>query len=123
MDGEKAVSRGGGLAAVGPDGEVRLYPLEGRRGRRVEGAERGDMPVGWDASGRHLYVRQRGEVPVRVYRVDAEGGRREFWRELMPSDATGVSEVLRVLLTPDGEHYAYTYTREFSDLYLVEGLR
>lgn len=119
-----AVSPGGErLAAVDPGGEVCLYPLEGRRGRRARGCERGDLPVGWDASGRHLYVRRRGEVPVRVYRVEVEGGAREFWRELMPSDTTGVSEVLRVLLTPDGEHYAYTYTREFSDLYLVEGLR
>lgn len=32
------------------------------------------------------------------------------------------AEVLRVLLTPGAEHCAYTYTRELSDLYLVEGL-
>jgi eukaryotic-like serine/threonine-protein kinase len=111
------------VAAVGPDHEVCLYSVEGGAGRGVGGAERGDMPVRWSPDGRQLYVRQRGEVPAKLYRVDLSSGGREFWRELMPRDPAGVYEILRVLLTPDGSSYAYTYTRDFSDLYLAEGLK
>jgi hypothetical protein len=34
-----------------------------------------------------------------------------------------VISVGRVLLTPDGEAYAYSYLRCIHDLYLIEGLR
>jgi hypothetical protein len=34
-----------------------------------------------------------------------------------------VTFLTRVLLTPDGEGYAYTYERDLHDLYLIEGLR
>jgi hypothetical protein len=33
-----------------------------------------------------------------------------------------VHEILRIVLTADGAGYAYSYTRELSDLYVVEGL-
>jgi hypothetical protein len=32
-------------------------------------------------------------------------------------------EILRVLMTADASSYAYSYTRELSDLFLVSGLR
>ena len=40
----------------------------------------------------------------------------------MPKEKTGVHEILRVVLTPDGESYAYSYTRDLSDLFIIEGL-
>ena len=42
---------------------------------------------------------------------------------LMPHDPTGVYEVLRVVPTPDAACHAYTYTRDLSEFYSVEGLR
>jgi hypothetical protein len=71
-----------------------------------------------------LYARQRGEAPVRVYLLGLSAGRRKVVRGLMPRDPTGVYELLRVLLlTPDASCHAYAYTRQLSDLYLIEGLR
>jgi len=35
----------------------------------------------------------------------------------------GVSGVISILLTPDGQSYAYNYGRMLSDLYLVDGLK
>lgn len=112
---------GGKVAAVGADGVARLYGLGGRRGE-ILGVEAGDAPVRWDAGGQSLYVYKRGVLPLKVERIDLASGGRTVLRELMPPDPAGVVEVLRVLWTPDGESYAYTYTRDLSDLYLVEGL-
>jgi hypothetical protein len=113
---------GSRVAAVGPGGVVRLYGLEGERGEAL-GTQAGDAPIRWGAGGGSLFVYRRGVLPLKVEKVDLASGARAVWRELMPPDPVGVVEVLRVLLTPDGESYAYTYTRDLSDLYLVEGLR
>jgi len=41
----------------------------------------------------------------------------------MPPDPTGISDIGRVVMTPDGDAYAYAYSRVLSNLYLVEGLK
>lgn len=108
-------------AAVRHDGTVWLYDLGSGKRTPVQGLEPGEVPVRWDGP-EGLYVFRRGEVPTRVVRVGLADGARRLWRELSPPDATGVHEVLRVLLTPDASAYVYTCTRHLSDLYLVEGL-
>jgi hypothetical protein len=108
-------------AAVRHDGTVWLYDLWGEGRVPVPGVEPGEVPVRWDGP-QGLYVFRRGEVPARVFRVGLADGARRLWRELSPPDATGVHEVLRVLMTPDASGYVYTCTRHLSDLYLVEGL-
>jgi Tol biopolymer transport system component len=110
------------VAAVGPDGRPALYPVSGREPCRIAGAERGDRPLRWAADGGELVVREGSDAPARLVKVDLRTGRRDRWRELMPADRAGVHEILRVVLAADGEAYAYSYTRELSDLYLVEGL-
>jgi len=113
---------GRGVAAVAADGFVRFYGLDGSRGD-IKGTEMGDAPIRWGHGGESLFVYRRGELPLKVERVELATGVRTVVRELMPPDPAGVVEVLRVLLTPDGESYAYTYTRDLSDLYLVDGLK
>ncbi len=66
-------------------------------------------------------VRER-PAKVQVYRLDLATGRRELWKEFMP-DPAGIFEVLPLVITPDGKSYAYTYGRQFSDLFLVDGLK
>ena len=51
----------------------------------------------------------------------ARTGRREPWKELTPDDPEGSATAIR--LTPDGRYYAYTYQRDASDLFLVDGLK
>ncbi|MDQ3687540.1 MAG: hypothetical protein M3430_18345, partial [Acidobacteriota bacterium] len=111
------------IAAVGPDNLIHLYPVDGGEPQRVRGAESGDMPVRWSKDGRSLLVRKRGEVPAVVYQLDLATGQKVLWRELILPNGMGVDEILRVLLTPDGEGYAYTYTRGLSDLYLIDRLQ
>ncbi len=113
---------------VSPDGRFVcgqppvLYPVEGGEPVPVPGSLGSDSPIGWDESGRRLYVHQMGEVPARVFRLDPETGERAFVRELMPSDPAGVMAVGPIRMAPDGQSYVYSYHRVTSDLYLVEGL-
>jgi dipeptidyl aminopeptidase/acylaminoacyl peptidase len=117
---------GRSIAALDPAGNAFLYPVEAGadpRPRPIPGILAGEEPVRWTADGRELFVRKRIELPNRVYRLDVTTGRRELSRELMPADPDGVSEVLCVVLTPDGRNYAYSYLRILTELYLVEGLK
>jgi hypothetical protein len=58
-----------------------------------------------------------------VYRLDVATGRRQLVVTLAPSDTAGVTAVINVRMTPDGKTYAYSFDRELSDLFQVEGVR
>ncbi|HMF09218.1 MAG TPA: hypothetical protein VKJ00_08800 [Thermoanaerobaculia bacterium] len=60
-------------------------------------------------------------MPARIYRLDLSTGRKELWKELTPPEP--VSSLSPVVLTADGQSYAYTYPRASSDLFLVKGLK
>lgn len=44
-------------------------------------------------------------------------------RTLAPNDSAGVTAIVNVRITPDGKSYAYSFDRELSDLFLVDGVR
>jgi Tol biopolymer transport system component len=111
------------VAAIGPDGENWLYPVEGGQPGRAPGIEAGDGPICWSRDGRSLYVRDRARVPVRLFRVDLATGRRELWTELSPYDTSGFVGVFSIRAAPEAGAYAYTYGRVLSDLYLASGIQ
>jgi DNA-binding SARP family transcriptional activator/Tol biopolymer transport system component len=111
------------IAAINPDQSIRLYPSGGGAPRLVAGVLPMEVPIRWSQDGQALYVFDRGKMPASIYRIELASGERTFWKELMPPDPVGVHEMLRILLTPDLRGYAYTYTRDLSELYLVEGLQ
>ena len=112
-----------GRLVAGTDNGILVIPIDGGEPRPVPGTGPRDRPCGWSLDQRFLYTYQRGEVPARVFRVELTTGRREPWRELAPADRAGVVSIVDPQITPDGTHYAYSYLRALSDLYLVEGLR
>lgn len=73
--------------------------------------------------GRSLYVNRRGDLPIRVSRLDLVTGRKELWKEVMPAERAGIDWSLHLLLTPNGKWYVYDVRRNLTDLYLVEGLK
>jgi eukaryotic-like serine/threonine-protein kinase len=111
------------VAAVGPGERVILYPLRSGDPQPVRGFVEGDRPFRWSADGRALFLLRDGELPAPVFRLDLATGRREPWKEFMPSDPAGVGLINPVFLTPDGRHYVYSFRRVLSDLYLAEGIR
>ncbi len=110
-------------AAVGPDRVPLLYPTSGGEPRSIPGAEVKDIPLRFSADGRGLFVARLRETFAEVHRVDLASGRWDPWKELKASDPAGLSPSGAIQITPDGQHYAYTYRRLLGDLILVDGLR
>jgi len=111
------------VVAFGPDRKAYLYPLGGGEPTAVPSLGDLEVPVGWTADSRSLYVYKRGEYPARVSRLDVATGKREPWKELTPPDPAGISTISPPCITPDGRAYVYSYNRILSDLFLVEGVK
>ncbi|HTR01783.1 MAG TPA: protein kinase [Thermoanaerobaculia bacterium] len=114
---------GKSIIVIGPDRKRYLYPLQGGEPQPVTGLEPDETPSGWSADGRFLYAFRRRDIPARVFRIEVATGKRELWKELMPSDGAGVQDISPIIPTPDGQAYVYGYSRNLSDMYVVEGLK
>ena len=87
------------------------------------GLKSGEHLTGWSGDGRFLLVQTETPIPARVYRVDVQTGEKTLWKEISPSEPSGVIKIRDVQFTADEAGYAYGYARvESSNLYLVEGL-
>jgi hypothetical protein len=75
--------------------------------------------VGWSADGRDLWVARYEETPPSIERVDVASGRARLWKRLGRSAPSGLQGQYRILVTPDGESYAYSFGRRMSNLYLT----
>ena len=111
------------VAARGPDNRIYLYSVEGGEPTVLAGLGADDIPCGWTADGRGLYVFLRGEFPGRVFRLDLATGTRELWKTLAPGDPAGILTIGAPRMTPDGKAYVYAYNRILSDLFLAEGVK
>ena len=107
----------------GTDHKLHLYPISGGAPRELVGIEPTEQPLRWSADGQSLYVYTPGTLPAQVDRVDLATGRREKWKDLVPNDTAGVAFIRPPLITPDGKHYVYSYTRVLSELFLARGVR
>ncbi|MEP7028493.1 MAG: protein kinase [Candidatus Eisenbacteria bacterium] len=110
------------VAARGPDQAMMLFPLDGGTPTRVAGVAESDRAIRWSTDGRAIFVFTRGELPAKIFRIDLETGERKLWKELAPSDPTGVEGLTMVRLAQDEQTYAYSYAQRLNDLYVVEGL-
>jgi Tol biopolymer transport system component len=83
----------------------------------------GEVPSGWTADGRFLYLTQTEQEPMTVTRFEIETGRNTLWRKLPSPPTRAVPESEYVVITPDGQSYAFCYSDHSSDLYVVTGLK
>ena len=111
------------VAAVQSDRKGYLFSVEGGDPRAINGFPDGYIPVGWTSDGQSIWIYNPGELPSKVERLNLATGRRESWKTLMPSDSAGVMSVGPILITLDGNSYAYEYLRTLSDLYSIEGIK
>jgi eukaryotic-like serine/threonine-protein kinase len=120
-----AISQAGDMVAVvgGQPQEMSIWPMAGGTPRPVRGARPDDRPVSWTPDGRSLWMFRRGEVPAPVFQLDLTTGERRLWKNLVPPDAAGVYSIQEFRITPNGDAYAYGYSRLLSQLYLVRGLK
>jgi eukaryotic-like serine/threonine-protein kinase len=111
------------IAFVGADQKPALLVVDNGEVRPIPGLGAGEAPIAWTSDGRTLFVYRLGEVPATVNRLDLATGRKQFWKQLVPPDVSGVTDISSVLITPDGSNYVYEYGRTLSDLYLVNELK
>jgi Tol biopolymer transport system component/predicted Ser/Thr protein kinase len=110
------------VAAVGPDRKIHLCPTDGGQPRPLPGAREDELPLGWTADGRSIYL-GRVTMPAHVDICDVATGERRLWKQIVPPDPAGVLAIGPILITPDGKSYVYSYRRLLDDLFLVTGLR
>jgi dipeptidyl aminopeptidase/acylaminoacyl peptidase len=111
------------IAARGPDNQIYLYPIDGGEPELIKALTADDIPCGWTADGRELYVFRRNEFPARAYRLNLASGARVLWKTLTPGDPAGILSIGAPRMTPDGSAYVYAYNRILSDLFLAEGIK
>ena len=116
-----AVSPDGTAVAVARNGVLEFYPLTAGSPRRVPGVTDRESLIGWIEDG--LLVSEASGAAGKVFRVDPSSGRRVDWKEIVLKDPTGIMHLhlSRMVVTPDGQHYGYSWHRAISDLYLVDG--
>jgi eukaryotic-like serine/threonine-protein kinase len=118
--GQLAVSRDQRWVAFeGVDGAVNLLGLD--RGPPLPvGDWAGSRRVaGWLEDG-SLLVYEPLALPSRVERFDPRSRQLTPFASLMPSDAAGVTRVIRVRVTPDGQTVAFGYRRESALLTVLD---
>ncbi len=106
------------LGGSGP-GTLTRYPLQEGEPRRVNGIEKGESPIGWNADGL-LFVGRDVLDAALVHLVDPDSGRRTLWKKIPLADPGSTVET--ILISADGRSYAYSTRRIHSQLYVVEGL-
>jgi len=114
-DGKHFVTRG-------LDRRLAIYSIDGGAGQSIRGAEPSDLPILVSGDGSVLYVHAGSDLPAQIASIDLRSGERTIVRKLLPPDPSGISSILRIVMTPDARSYAYTYVRAISALYLVDGI-
>jgi len=106
-----------------PNGQRSLLSFDSGESRELPGVAPNETIIRWSVNGQALLVFLRNEMTAKVFRVDVATGRRELWKELVPPDTSGNSGVNSVAVTPDERTYFYSFARDLSDLYTVEGIK
>jgi eukaryotic-like serine/threonine-protein kinase len=104
-------------------GQGTLYPIDGGSPHAIPGCQADDIWIRWSADAKSGYVYHDEKKSAPVFRIDVSSGKRDKVWTLTPGDPAGVTSIYRVRLSADGKTYAYSYVRELSDLFQVEGVR
>ncbi len=113
---------GKGIVVRKSDGSPTILNTETSTCEPLGAVEPGDAPMRLDPTGRKLFTARAGDNPPRIDLIDLTSGDRTTWRELRPSEPSGILYIGGVVVAPGANRYAYSYLRSISDLYLVEGI-
>ena len=101
-----------------------IYPVDGGAPRPIAGLEKGgpEEPIGWTDDTNVIFVRAiGGKAPLKVNELNLSTGKRTLWKEVGTAEAG--NNISGLLITPNGNAYAYSSGITPGDLFLVEGLR
>jgi len=109
------------VLARGPDGKYSVYSIAGGDPRPVPALADVDNVVQWSADGRSVLAYRRAGIPYRLESVDLASGKRKLFKELAPTDRTGLLSLREIFVTDDRRSYAYTAYYQESSLFVSEG--
>jgi DNA-binding winged helix-turn-helix (wHTH) protein len=118
------------MPAISPDGK-QIAGLDAQRRLVILPVAGGDAkviplgfppwPLRWGSSGKSILVQNANSVPAVVFRVDIGTGRYDVWKKLSPVDLSGVSSFHPAVISRDEKSYAYSFRRDLSELFIVDG--
>jgi hypothetical protein len=113
----------GHILAVDQNGRGSLYEpgATGQPEREVQ-LNPHETPSGWTKDSKFIYLLDWHTKRPVIVRFELATGRRQIWKELQFPATNTQLKGEELVITPDGQSYAYTYSRHLSDLYLVQGL-
>ena len=112
-----------GTQIAGVDADRRLMVLSVNGAEpRVIATDFAPAVLCWDRSGKTLLA-QNDSVPATLLRVDLETGKYKAWREVAPADLAGVSHIWPAVLSDDEHTIVYSFLRNMSELFVVDGWR
>ena len=105
-------------------GRFYLYPIDGGEPRPIAAAEDGERALRWSPDGKYLFLQRVAADgrSLQFIRVNILTGAKQVWKEAGPADPIGVA-IVNSAITPDGSAYAYSYSRDLSNLYLLKGVK
>jgi Tol biopolymer transport system component len=111
------------LFVRGPADHYLLYPLGGGEPRAIPWLAADETVSRFSRDGRSLFVFRGSEIPARIERVDIDTGRRAPFKVIAPLNRAGALNLASFSLADDERSYAYSYRRQVSHLFVVEGAR
>ncbi len=110
-----------GSQIAGVDQEHRLVILPVAGGEpKVIATNFSPIVLRWSRQGKSL-VAQLNSESAKLLRVDLETGRYKPWKEIAPVDSTGVSAIWPGALSEDERTFVYSFQRDLSELFVVDG--
>ena len=123
-EGVQAFPSEDGTEVIARQGDsVTFYPIDGGQPRVVKAKIPATIFPMSGAPGRYVIGAEQQTVPLKLFRYDTLTGERQPFKDLAPTDRAGVFLINMFDVTPDARWYAYSYVRDLSDVYMVEGLR
>ncbi|MGA2694904.1 MAG: protein kinase [Terriglobales bacterium] len=79
--------------------------------------------IAWTSDPHTVFTQEPTPTGVKIYKVNLESGKREFWQEVKPKNQVGLRPMTGpTAITPDGRLMVYTYTNQTAQLYSSENL-
>ena len=118
------ISADGRRILVSINQKAMVLDVDGGDPQPVSAIEPGETPIAWSRDGQSaLVTSSRDDMAQTLNRINLKTGVRTMWKVLAPGDPAGVVELFNIRISADERSYAYSYTRQLGELYLVEGLR
>jgi serine/threonine protein kinase len=105
--------------------DIRLVPTRGGEPRRLPSFSKLDLPAGWSADGKWVYVRSgpMGRPEAELLRVHVESGAMQKVFTMRVADPAGVIWLGPTAVSPDERSVVFSYYRLLSSLCVVTGIQ